>query len=56
MPPSREEHYDTAKRGHFYFGERGHYHFGMTGQKIPDDFRREGSRLGPKFARQPDFE
>jgi hypothetical protein len=30
MPPSREEHYDTAKRGHFYFGERGHYHFGMT--------------------------
>jgi hypothetical protein len=33
MPPSREEHYDTAKRGHFYFGERGHYHFGMTQNK-----------------------
>jgi hypothetical protein len=34
MPPSREEHYDTAKRGHFYFGERGHYHFGMTGKYL----------------------
>jgi hypothetical protein len=44
MPPSREEHYDTAKRGHFYFGERGHYHFGMTEGRVDED-KKENSSL-----------